>query len=101
VQEGADYIGCGTVYPTGSKDDAGSVIGLEGLDEVARAVDVPVVGIGGITAERAIEVARTRASGVAVISAVMGAEDPGAAVRRQLEPFGRRVPPSGSDPSPA
>lgn len=87
VAQGADYIGCGTVYATASKDDAGEVIGLKGLDAVAAAVDVPVVGIGGITPERAAAVARTRASGVAVISAVMGAEDPSTAVRTLLQPF--------------
>lgn len=85
---GADYIGCGTVYPTGSKEDAGTVIGLQGLSDVAGAVDLPVVGIGGITPDRADEVAGTGATGVAVISAVMGASDPAAAVRRLLDPFG-------------
>lgn len=87
VAEGADYIGCGTVYPTGSKDDAGRVIGPKGLDRVARAVSVPVVGIGGVTPERAREISRTRASGTAVISAVMGAEDPARAVRELMRPF--------------
>lgn len=91
VAKGADYIGCGTVYPTESKDDAGSVIGTEGLDEVARAVSVPVVGIGGVTPERAQEIARTRAAGTAVISAVMEAEDPTDAVRRLLRPFRERA----------
>ncbi|MBI4520907.1 MAG: thiamine phosphate synthase, partial [Gemmatimonadetes bacterium] len=56
VQDGASYIGCGTVYPTGSKSDAGEVIGLGRLDEVARSVPVPVIGIGGIDAARAAEV---------------------------------------------
>jgi len=87
VDRGADYIGCGTVYPTGSKEDAGGVIGLDGLEAVVRAVDVPVVAIGGITPQRAPDVARTGAAGVAVVSAVMGAEDPGAAVRGLLRPF--------------
>lgn len=88
VAAGADYVGCGTVFATASKADAGEVIGLEGLDRVAAAVDVPVVGIGGITPERARAVAeRTRAAGVAVIGAVMGAEDVGSAVRGLLEPF--------------
>lgn len=87
VSDGADYIGCGTVYPTASKSDAGEAIGLEGLDAVARSVEVPVVGIGGVTPERAREVARTRAAGVAVISAVMSADEPGRAVRELLEPF--------------
>lgn len=87
VADGASYIGCGTVYATASKPDAGEVIGLEGLDRVARAVDVPVVGIGGITPARAVEVSGTSAVGVAVIGAVMGAPDPGAAVRALLEPW--------------
>lgn len=90
VSEGADYIGCGTVYATRSKDDAGAVIGPEGLDRVARAVPVPVVGIGGVTPDRARELARTRATGTAVVSAVMGADDPARAVRRLLVPFERR-----------
>ena len=84
VADGADYIGCGTVYATSTKADAGEVIGLEGLERVARAVDVPVVGIGGVTVERSAEVAGTGAAGVAVVGAVMAAEDPGAAVRGLL-----------------
>jgi thiamine-phosphate pyrophosphorylase len=87
VAEGASYIGCGTVYATTTKPDAGDVIGLEGLDRVARAVDVPVVGIGGITVERSAEVAGTSAAGVAVVSAVMRAPDVGATVRGLLEPW--------------
>lgn len=85
--DGADYIGCGTVYPTAHKADAGRVIGPEGLDRVARAVEIPVVGIGGITPERAADVAGTRATGVAALGAVMGAADPEAAVRGLLAPF--------------
>jgi thiamine-phosphate pyrophosphorylase len=88
--EGADYIGCGTVYPTSTKPDAGEVIGLDGLDRVARAVDVPVVGIGGITPERSAEVATTRAAGVAVVGAVMAADDVAAVVRGLLAPWAAR-----------
>ena len=87
VEDGADYLGCGTVYPTTSKADAGEVIGLDGLDRVARAVDVPVVAIGGITPDRARAVAGTEAAGVAVISAVMGAPDVEEAVRQLLRPW--------------
>ncbi len=87
VAEGADYLGCGTVYPTTTKDDAGSVIGLAGLRRVVEAVSVPVVAIGGITPPRAAEVAATGAAGVAVVGAVMGADDPGAAVRALAAPF--------------
>jgi thiamine-phosphate pyrophosphorylase len=91
ARDGADYIGCGTVYPTGTKPDAGEVIGLVGLDRVATAVDVPVVGIGGITVERSAEVAATtRASGVAVVGTVMRAPDVRAAVRGLLAPWMER-----------
>ena len=91
VADGANYVGCGTVYATTTKPDAGDVIGLEGLDRVARAVDVPVVGIGGITVERANEVAaRTQAAGVAVVGAVMRAADVEAAVRGLLQPWKAR-----------
>ena len=86
VADGADYIGCGAVWPTGSKPDTGESIGLAGLERVVRTVSVPVLGIGGITPERADEVAEVGA-GIAVIGAVMGAPDPGAAVRALLSPF--------------
>lgn len=87
VAAGADYIGCGTVYATATKPDAGEVIGLAGLARVASAVEVPVVGIGGITVERAAEVVGAGGAGVAVVGAVMGAEDVGGAVRGLLGAF--------------
>lgn len=87
VAAGADYIGCGTVYPTGTKPDAGEVIGLDGLERVARAVPVPVVAVGGITPPRSGEIARTAAAGIALVSALMGAADIGAAVRELLDPW--------------
>lgn len=88
VDDGADYIGCGTVYPTSTKPDAGDVIGLDGLARVVASVPVPVVGIGGITVERAAAVAGMGAAGVAVVGAVMSAHDPAEAVRALLAPFG-------------
>lgn len=88
VEAGADYLGCGTVFPTSSKADAGVAIGLDGLRQVVESVAAPVVGIGGIDTARATEVAATGAAGAAVIGAVMGAEKPGPAVRRLLAPWG-------------
>jgi thiamine-phosphate pyrophosphorylase len=87
VADGADYIGCGTVFSTETKQDAGAVIGVEGLRRVVEAVSVPVVGIGGITVARAREVAEAGAAGAAVVSAVMSASDPAAAVRTMLQSF--------------
>lgn len=87
ADEGADYLGCGTVYPTSTKPDAGSVIGLDGLRRVVEAVDVPVVAIGGITAGRAKEVAMAGAAGVAAVRAVMSARDPALVCATMLGAF--------------
>jgi thiamine-phosphate pyrophosphorylase len=88
ASDGADYIGCGAVFPTSTKAEAGTEIGVAGLARVAEAVDIPVVGIGGITSGGARRIAEdSGAAGVAVISAVMGVQDPGEAVRALLGPF--------------
>jgi len=79
---GADYLGVGAVYPTGTKPDAGAPVGLARLGEIRRAVRLPLVGIGGITADNAAAVIRAGASGVAVITAVTMAKDMAAATRR-------------------
>jgi thiamine-phosphate diphosphorylase len=97
--EGADYVGVGPVYATGSKADAGEPIGLGRVAEVAAAVRIPVVGIGGITVGDARAVVESGAAGVAVISAVMRADDPESAVREFLKVTAgvslRRVPRGG------
>jgi len=79
--EGADYLGVGAVFSTGTKADAGEAIGLEALARIARAVRIPVVGIGGITVENAAAVIRAGAAGVAVVSAVVAQPDIAAAAR--------------------
>src|SRR5207302_1021213 len=67
---GADYLGVGAVFATTTKADAGAPIGLDRLREIRRAVRLPVVGIGGITADNAAAVIRAGAAGVAVTTAV-------------------------------
>ena len=84
-REGADYLGVGAIYATGTKPDAGAPVGLDRLREIGRAVRLPLVGIGGITADNAAAVIRAGASGVAVITAVTLAEDMTAAARRLRE----------------
>jgi thiamine-phosphate pyrophosphorylase len=84
---GADYLGCGPVWATPSKADAGDAIGTDRLREVVRATPLPVVAIGGITAERSPRVQATGAAGVAVIGAVMGVPDPEGAARALVTPF--------------
>ena len=81
---GADYVGIGAVYATGSKADAGAAIGVAEFARLAaRARDrgIPAVAVGGITAATAGTLRRAGAAGVAVISAIFGAPDPEAAAR--------------------
>jgi len=88
AREGADYLGVGDVYGTPTKADAGTPIGVDGLAEIARAVTIPVVAIGGITLDNAAAALEAGAAGVAVISAVIAAPDPEAAawqLRRTVE----------------
>lgn len=82
VAAGADYLGV-TVWPTASKADAVPA-GLETVRAVVAASPVPVVGIGGITADNAAEVVHAGAVGVAVISAVAHAPDPAGVTRTLL-----------------
>lgn len=74
-KNGADYLGAGTIFATGSKSDAGEPIGLETLREIKEAVKIPVVGIGGIGTANARAVRQTGADGISVISAILGKED--------------------------
>src|SRR5438067_4950709 len=76
----ADYLGVGPVWETPSKDDAEPPIGLGGLREIAAAVSVPVIAIGGVDASNAARCVEAGAAGVAVIRA---ATDP--AVRAALD----------------
>ncbi|MDI3299348.1 MAG: thiamine phosphate synthase [Bacillota bacterium] len=91
--DGADYVGAGSVWATGSKPDAGAPIGLEGLRAIVAVTRLPVVAIGGVDARRAREARAAGAAGVAVISAVMAAPDPARAVRELLA-AGRASPAS-------
>ena len=82
---GADYLGVGAVYATGSKDDIDDdehEIGPDRVGDVVDAVDVPVVGIGGVTADNAAPVVEAGADGVAVITEIAAADDPEAATCR-------------------
>ncbi|UCC41600.1 MAG: thiamine phosphate synthase [Candidatus Aminicenantes bacterium] len=71
-----DYIGFGPVYATTSKADAGQVSGISLLKQVVQTIPLPIIAIGGITAENAPEVMQAGAHGIAVISAVCCQENP-------------------------
>ena len=86
---GADYVGIGPVFSTSSKKDAGSAIGVAEFKRLAVATGLPAVGIGGITVENARSVIDAGAAGVAVIAAVMGANDPSAAATEMARAIGK------------
>lgn len=79
-KHGADYLGVGAVFPTGSKDDAVEV-SHEVLKEICRAVHIPVVAIGGISRNNIQELAGSGICGIAVISAIFAQKDIEAAAR--------------------
>lgn len=81
---GADYVGIGPVFSTGSKNDAGPAIGVKEFARLAAATGLPAVGVGGIAVDNARSVMRAGAAGVASLSAVFGATDPAAAARALL-----------------
>lgn len=73
-EAGADYLGVGAVFPTSTKSDALSV-SYETLKEICASVSIPVVAIGGICAENIKELSGSGIDGVALVSAIFGAED--------------------------
>ena len=85
IEQGADYIGFGPIYATGSKSDAGMVKGLEDLREMVNGVRMPIIAIGGIRIENAGEVIRAGAHGIAVISSVCCQSNPKEATQRLMD----------------
>ncbi len=86
--EGADYLGVGAVYGSATKPDAGAAVGVEQIRRFRSITSLPIVAIGGITAERVPKVIAAGADSVAVISAVVAAHDVVEAARRFSSAFG-------------
>ena len=80
-KQGADYLGVGAVFPTGSKVDAEDV-SFETLKAICESVNIPVVAIGGISAGNVLKLKGSGISGIAVISAIFAAEDIESATKR-------------------
>jgi thiamine-phosphate pyrophosphorylase len=83
--QGADYVILGPIYETPSKQAFGPPLGIHTLEKVCRLVDIPIIGIGGVTAARASEMLGAGAFGVAVIRAILGAADVESATREFLD----------------
>ena len=74
AKAGADYLGVGAMFPTGTKPDAGYV-SMEELGKIRRTVDIPIVVIGGISKENAMLFQPMGIDGLAVVSAVIAQPD--------------------------
>ncbi len=81
---GADYLGFGAIYATGTKTGVTDPQGPARLAEIVRAVSIPVVAIGGISKQNLAQVANTGAAGAAMISALCAAEDVKAATQEMV-----------------
>lgn len=79
---GADYLGCGAVFGSQTKNNVSS-LGLEKLKSIRDAVDMPIVGIGGVTAHNYAKVLETGANGAAIVSGILGVED----IKSETEKF--------------
>lgn len=80
---GADYIGVGAVFGTSTKKDARN-LSVEKLREISRAVNIPVVAIGGINKSNLMDLSGSAVNGVAVVSAIFAAENVGKATEELL-----------------
>lgn len=89
--DGADFVVFGPVYATASKAAFGAPRGTEDLARASAASPIPVLAIGGITAGRIAAVRAAGASGVAVVSAIMAADDPASAARELSRALGASV----------
>lgn len=70
-QNGADYLGAGPIFPTGSKSDAAEPIGVSQLKKIRESVSIPIVGIGGIGLSNINEIKATGIDGISLISAIL------------------------------
>ena len=80
VRDGADYLGLGAVFPTSTKTDADQMSN-ETLRDICGAVEIPVVAIGGLNRDNILRLSGSGVDGVALVSAIFGAEDIKAACR--------------------
>ena len=78
---GADYLGVSPVFATPTKADTAAPLGLAGLRAIREAVKIPLVAIGGLNRGNAAAAVRSGANGVAVVSAIVAADDPEQAAR--------------------
>lgn len=84
---GADYVGLGPVFFTGTKKDIEKPIGIHGLEEIVKNINLPSVAIGGINKNNAKDILKTGVNGISVISAILGSDDIKAACQGLINNF--------------
>ena len=87
MEEGADYLGYGPIFPTDTKLDHDPVVGIQGMKRIRGLTPLPIFAIGGITPGFATELCQAGANGVAVASGILAAEDRQKAFTQFLTPF--------------
>jgi thiamine-phosphate pyrophosphorylase len=87
VEQGADYIGFGPLFPTTTKDNHEPVVGIDGLKKVRALTDLPIVAIGGIRSDSVSTIVAAGANAVAVASGILNSTDPRKAIRRYIKAF--------------
>ncbi len=73
--DGADYLGFGPIFPTGTKLNHDPVVGIAGMKDIRGLTSLPVFAIGGITADVVPDLCAVGANGVAVASGILNSED--------------------------
>jgi len=84
-KSGADYIAISPVFFTSTKPDIDPPVGIEGIKKIKEVVKCPLVGIGGINKENAFSVIKAGCDGIAVVSAIMAAENPRIAAKELID----------------
>ncbi|QMW00854.1 thiamine phosphate synthase [Spirosoma foliorum] len=83
-----DYLGIATIFPTGTKQDTSSLLGIAGLQEICSRTQLPTFAIGGINTRTIQDITRTGATGSAVVSAICGQASPYEATRELIRLMG-------------
>ena len=86
-KDGADYIGIRPIFATPTKTDTALPLGLKGLKQISEVVKLPKVAIGGLNQKNAGEVILNGADGIAVVSAIVSADDPRKAAEKMRHPI--------------
>ena len=87
MEEGADYLGYGPIFPTDTKSDHDPVVGIQGMKRIRGLTPLPIFAIGGITPGFVTDLCQAGANGVAVASGILAAEDRQKAFTQFLTPF--------------